>query len=82
MKPPYTVEHLSSLYPNTTPVLIGDLTLTLGQALDMQAFGCPVPAAERDGVRDVAYLAGKLSAAGSLRSEDYNLLDIIPKTES
>lgn len=81
MKPPFTLERFLDLYPPTTPVKFDTLDLTLGQALDIQALGCPVPLDERDDIKNIIYLAGKLSASGSLRSEDKHLLELeSPKT--
>jgi len=82
MKPPFTLERFIELYPRTTPVRFGELDLTLGQALDIQTLGCPVAPDKRNEINNIAYLAAKLVAAGTLRPPDYNLLDLVQKSES
>jgi len=67
--------NLSGLYPRETPVRLGDMVLTLGQALDMETAFCPAdqPRRQDPGKRNV-YLARILAAAGSLEPKHAYLL--------
>lgn len=77
MNPPFTQEHLLELYPLNSQVKFGEVSLTLGQALNMETL-CPAPQASRiDELSRVARLAGALQAAGTLQPDDINLLDIV-----
>jgi len=69
-------EELIDVYGDEAPVVIGDgVKMSLGQALKMEQMFCPAEVtARQDPVKRVAYLAGMLAAADTLRPEHAYLL--------
>ncbi len=79
MQPPYTQKHLLEIYPVSSAVKFGDLTTTLDQAIKMESL-CPQPVEVRsDEIGRIQWMARALMSAGTLRTEDYNLLNLNPK---